>query len=288
MNILFCVFSTPMKAKQLLLAFAGLLSIASVTAQSSGEPFEGGAQALGMANAAVGMQGAWSLFQNQAGLVGVDAFTAGAFYQMRFGMRELATAGFGAAKPISENAVMGLAYLQYGQSSYREQRVGLSYAQRLGERFDVGVQLDYVGVFLGGGYGSTAAFTFQGGFRYEASSKVVLAGHVYNPVRARLSEFNDERLPSVLRFGGVYTLSDKVRISAELRKHLEHPLSAAAGVEYEALKDFYIRTGFAGAPSRFSFGMGYRTGSFQFDIAASRHELLGFTPQIALTYHGRP
>lgn len=277
-----------MKPKHLLTLLLFSALFVNGSAQSSGEPFEGGAQALGIANAAVAMQGTWSLFQNQAGLVAVEGFSAGAFYQMRFAMRELSTAGFGAAKPLGTDGVIGLSYLQYGYSGYREQRFGLAYARKLGENFDAGVQIDYVGVFLGGGYGSTAAFTFQGGFRYEASSKVVLAGHVYNPVRARLSEFNDERLPSVLRFGGVYTLSDKVRISAELRKHLEHPLSAAAGVEYEALKDFYIRTGFAGAPSRFSFGMGYRTGSFQFDIAASRHELLGFTPQIALTYHGRP
>lgn len=269
-----------------ILCLIGVLTHAVALAQSSGEPMEGGARALGMANAALALDGAWSLFQNQAGLAGMEAFSAGAFYQARFGMRELSTAGFAAALPIGEGTG-GVSYRQYGYSAYREQHVGLAYGMQLGEQLDAGVQLDYVGVFLGGGYGSTAAFTFQGGFRYRASSNVTLAGHVYNPIRARLSTFNDERLPSVLRLGGQYRFSERVALNAEVRKHLEYPVSMAVGLEYQVVTDFYIRAGVAGEPARYSFGAGYRTGSFQFDVAAAHTEVLGFTPQISLTYHAQ-
>ena len=269
-----------------ILCLLGVLCQATVFAQSSGEPMEGGARALGMANAALTIDGAWSLFQNQAGLASMEAFSAGAFYQARFGMRELSTAGFAAALPVGAGAA-GVSYRQYGYSAYREQHVGLAYGMKLGEALDAGVQLDYVGVFLGGGYGSTAAFTFQGGFRYRAGNNVTLAGHVYNPIRARLSTFNDERLPAVLRLGGQYRFSERVALNAEVRKHLEYPVSLAVGLEYQVVSDFYVRAGIAGEPSRYSFGAGYRTGSFQFDIAASHTEVLGFTPQISLTYHAK-
>lgn len=275
-----------MRPKSLLLVFAAIICGWQGFAQSSGEPFEGGAQALGMSNAALAMQGTWSLFQNQAGLVTVEGLSAGAFYQSRFAMRELSTTGFGAAHPLG-NGVAGISYVQYGFSAYREQRVGLAYAQKLGQDFDAGVQIDYIGVFLGGGYGSTAAFTFQGGFRYAASSKVVIAGHAYNPIRARLSQFNDERLPAVIRLGGQYRVSDRVSLNGEARKHLEYPVSMAVGLEYELVDFVYVRGGIAGGPSRYSFGAGYRNGSFQFDIAASHNEFLGFTPQISLTWHGQ-
>lgn len=269
-----------------LIAIVFVIASLHLRAQSSGEPFEGGAQALGMANAAVAMQGTWSLFQNQAGLTTVEGLTAGAFYQSRFAMRELSTTGFGVAHPLG-NGVVGLSYLQYGFSAYREQRVGLAYAMRLGEGFDAGIQFDYIGVFLGGGYGSSSAFTVQGGFRYEASEHVVLAGHVYNPVRAHVSEFNDERLPSVLRLGAQYRFTDRVNLNAEVRKHLEFPVTLAVGCEYEPVEHFFVRAGVAGGPSRYSFGAGYRTGRFQFDLAASHNEFLGFTPQLSLTWHGQ-
>lgn len=255
-------------------------------AQSSGEPFEGGAQSLGMANAALSLQGTWALFQNQAGLVGTEALSAGAFYQSRFAMRELSTTGFGVAHPLG-NGVAGISYVQYGFSNYREQRVGLAFAQKLGENFDAGVQLDYIGIFLGGGYGSTAAFTFQGGFRYQASDEVIIAGHIYNPVRARLNQFNDERLPVVLRFGGQYRFSERVHLNAEARKHLEYPVTLAVGAEYELVDHVFVRGGVAGGPSRYTFGAGYRFGNFQFDVAAAHNEFLGFTPQVSLTWHGQ-
>lgn len=275
-----------MRPKHLITVLLCLIFAVPSQAQSSGEPFEGGAQALGMSNAALAMQGTWALFQNQAGLVSVEGLSAGAFYQSRFAMRELSTTGFGVAHPLG-NGVAGISYVQYGFSAYREQRVGLAFAQKLGEQFDAGVQIDYIGVFLGGGYGSTAAFTFQGGFRYVASDRVIIAGHAYNPVRARLNQFNDERLPAVLRFGGQYRFSDKVSLNGEARKHIEYPVSMAVGCEYEAMENFFVRTGIAGGPSRYSFGVGYRTGGFQFDMAAAHNEFLGFTPQISLTWHGQ-
>ncbi len=275
-----------MQPKLLLIVLIALHINAQLYAQSSGEPFEGGAQALGMSNAALALQGTWSLFQNQAGLVTVEGLSAGAFYQSRFAMRELSTTGFGAAHPLG-NGVIGLSYVQYGFSAYREQRIGLAFAQRLGESFDAGVQLDYIGVFLGGGYGSTAAFTFQGGFRYAPSEQVIIAGHAYNPVRARINDFNDERLPAVIRLGGQYRFSDRVSLNAEARKHIEYPVSIAVGCEYEAVDNFFVRGGVAGGPSRYSFGAGYRVGGFQFDIAASHNEFLGFTPQVSLTWHGQ-
>lgn len=254
--------------------------------QSSGEPLDWGARSQAMGNAAVMLDGTWSIFQNQAGLASVDRISAGAFYMSRYNLDELSTGGLGVALPAA-GGTFGLAYVSYGYTAYREQRVGLSYARQLGEKLDVGVQLDYIGVSLGGQYGSTAAFTFEGGAIYRASEEITLAVHVFNPTRVKLAEFNDERLPAVLRFGGMYRFSDRVALTGEIRKHIEYDPSVAVGLEYEVVTDLYVRGGVAGAPSRFSFGAGYRFKAFQIDVSAAVVETIGYTPQVSLTYNGQ-
>lgn len=253
--------------------------------QGSGEPLDWGARSQAMGNASIALDGTWALFQNQAGLVGLEGLSAGAFYQSRFAISELATAGAGFALPVGDQ-VFGLSFVQYGYSGYREQRIGLAYARKLGEDFDIGVQLDYIGVALGGVYGNTGAFTFQGGARYALNDELTLAVHVYNPIRARLADFNDERLPSVLRFGALYAISERVNVTAEVRKHIDHNPVLAVGLEYEVLEEFYLRGGVSGAPSRFTFGAGYRFGNFSFDISSAYNEVLGYSPQLSLTYNG--
>jgi len=83
--------------------------------------FEGGAQSAGMANASVTLNGPWALFQNQAGLSGIEGVNAGVFYQSRFGLPELSTGGFGIAHPLGDGAV-GLSYSRYGQTAFRKQK----------------------------------------------------------------------------------------------------------------------------------------------------------------------
>lgn len=266
----------------LLFAFLPALSFS----QGSGEPLDWGARSQAMGNASIALNGPWAMFQNQAGLVAVERFSAGVFYQSRYAIAELATAGAGVALPAA-GGVFGLTYVQYGYSGYREQRAGLAYARKLGENFDVGIQFDYIGVAIGGIYGSTGAFTFQGGARYQLSDDLALAVHVFNPVRAQLADFNDERLPSVLRFGALYALSERVNMTAEVRKHIDHTPLLAAGLEYEVLENFFVRGGASGAPSRFTFGMGYQFGDFIFDISSAYNEVLGYSPQLSLMYNGR-
>lgn len=253
--------------------------------QSSGEPLEYGAQAQAIGNATVTLNGTWALFHNQAGLTSLASTSAGAFYQSRFSLRELGTTGFGVAHPAA-GGVFGLSYVRYGYNAYREQHLGLAYARRLGERFSAGVQIDYFSLFLGGAYGNDHAFTFEGGAIYQASEKVEIAFHVYNPVRAKLEAFNDERLPSLLRVGASYLLSDRVALRAEIRKHIDYDPSLAMGMEYQLVDGLFVRAGVAGAPSRLAFGAGYRARAFQVDISAGYNEVLGYSPQLSLTYQG--
>lgn len=266
-----------------LFAFLLLICPHFISAQ---ELFEGGAQSAGMANASVTLDGPWALFQNQAGLSEIQGLNAGVFYQSRFGLPELSTAGLGVAHPLGDGAI-GLSYSRYGQTAYRKQKIGLAYARKLGEKLDVGVQFDYIGVWLGGAYGNTTVFTFEGGAIYKANDKITLAAHVFNPVNVKLADFNNEELPSVLRAGLQYKLSERVQINTEVRKRIDQDYSLAVGLQYMPVENLYLRAGASGAPSRLAFGIGYRWSQFQIDIAAIHNQTLGYSPQVSLTYHGK-
>lgn len=268
--------------KRLTILFMLLLPLVS----SSQELFEGGAQSAGMANASSTLQGPWAIFQNQAGLSNVESLSAGVFYQSRFGLPELSTVGLGVASPLGDG-VIGLSYSRFGQTAFRKQKIGLAYARKLGEKLDVGVQFDYIGVWLGGAYGSTDVFTFEGGAQYQLNEEVMLAVHIFNPINANLSDFNDEDLPSFLRAGLQYKLSEKLKLTSEVRKRIDQDFALAVGVEYMAVDNLYLRAGASGNPSRIAFGIGYRTSLFQIDVAAISTQTLGYGPQVSLTYHGK-
>ena len=90
-----------------------------------------------------------------------------------------------------------------------------------------------------------------------------------------------------MRLGSAYNFSDKVLVTAEFEKNVEYDLRFKAGVEYEALKNFYFRAGMGTAPIEFTFGTGYDFNFLQLDIGSAYHQILGWSPHISITYTGK-
>ena len=246
-----------------------------------------GARAAGMAHAALNYTDVWSLFQNQAGIAGVKHFSAGAFYENKFLVQELAYSGFAAANPLGKGAV-GLSYTHFGFDVYREGKVGLAYGMNLSDEFSVGVQLNYHTMRINAeDYGSRSALSAEVGFRLNVSEKVSLAAHVFNPTRTKLNDFSDERLPTLLRCGAQYSIADDLMASAEVEKDIDRSGLFRAGLEYQPAEILFLRIGTSTQPMVFTFGTGLDFGTFKFDLASTYHSVLGHSPQVSLTYTGR-
>jgi hypothetical protein len=56
------------------------------------------------------------------------------------------------------------------------------------------------------------------------------------------------------------------------------------GMEYIIDEKVFVRAGLGLNSSKFSFGFGYILNAFSIDIAATWHQILGFTPQASLSY----
>ncbi len=253
--------------------------------QASNENDPVGARAAGMGNAALGFRDIWSIYHNQAGLAHVDGFTAGAFYENRFLVRGMSFQGFAAANPLGENGVVGLAYSGFGFSVYQEHNVGAAYAIKLAKNLSAGVRMNYHSTRIAAdNYGQTSNITAELGVQMQVSKNVMVSSHLYNPFRAQLNDFNDERLPTILRLGAAYQIADDLVAALEVEKDIEQQASFRAGVEYQVLDVLYLRAGTSTEPTLFSFGLGVEFSNFRFDVASTYHSLLGYSPQVSLTY----
>ncbi|MCC6599658.1 MAG: hypothetical protein IT223_03185 [Crocinitomicaceae bacterium] len=245
-----------------------------------------GARATSLGGAAITLDDVWSVFHNQAGLARLEGMSAGVYYENRFMMKELGDKGLAIGIPVG-NGAFGLSFRSFGYSAFSDSRAGLAYAMNFSDNFSAGVEVNYHSIRIAEGYGSQQAVSVEGGFRYQMTDHLVLAAHINNPTRAKLTEFNDERIPTALRAGAAYRFSDKVQLLGEMKKVSDKNYRISGGVEYNIVQSFSIRAGFGSYPAQLTFGFGGVIGVWRLDVAAAYHNVLGFTPQLSFVYAGQ-
>ena len=95
---------------------------------------------------------------------------------------------------------------------------------------------------------------------------MTIGAHVFNPTRSKISDYNDERLPTIIRFGGDYDFSDKVKVAVETEKDMAQKAVFKAGIEYKPVKEFYLRAGIGTNPTLTCFGFGINLKNFKISV----------------------
>lgn len=252
---------------------------------AGGENFPVGGRSAGMANASVTLNDFWAIHHNQAGLTGIKNFSAGVYYENRFGLKELGIKAGAVVLPTKTAGVFGLSMTYFGYSQYNESKIGLAYAKAFGEKFSAGVQLDYLSTHIAENYGSHSAVAGEIGLRFQANKNLCIAAHIFNLNRAKLADYNDERIPTMVRFGLSYAFSEKVLVTAETEKDIQYDPVFKAGLEYHPIDVLYFRTGISTNPVLNAFGFGLEFKNFKLDFSTSYHQTLGFTPQFSLIFN---
>lgn len=246
--------------------------------------FSSSASDAAMANASVAKTGLWAALHNQAGLASLKNIAAGVSHESRFLVKELGISGFALSLPTKQSGVFAVSASYYGYTLYNEQKAGLAYAKNFGEKFAAGIQFDYLGISIGEDYGSKNNFTVEAGFIYSFSNRFRIGGHVFNPARAKLADYDDERVPTVINAGVAYLPSEKVLITAEAEKDIDEMEIIKAGLEYHIHKILFLRAGIATDPLLSSFGLGLVLKNVNIDFASTYHQVLGFSPVVSLSY----
>lgn len=270
-----------------------VLSMVTNDGYAGGENYPVGARSAALGNASVTFSDLWSVHHNQAGLAGLTSPVAGIHYENRFSMSELSLKAVAFAMPLpgEGQSVLGLSLVSFGYSAYSDMKIGIGFGKQLGDKYSIGIQLDYLQTSIGGEYGSKSAVAAEVGLQAEIINDLTMGVHIFNPTRAKLLEYKIqeeteiERIPTIMRFGINYAFSDKVSVSLETEKDVYFKAIFKGGVEYHPIDILYIRGGLSSDPVYNSFGFGLDMRNFRLDFAASKHQVLGYTSQISLLYN---
>ena len=269
--------------KKLTLIVILILTTSTAFAYDFIHPFGGRAAAMG--GTSVASRGLWAMQNNPAGMANLDKISLGLYYENRWMLPETAYKCGAFALP-TKFGCLGLSFNQFGSSKYNENKFGLAYAKDFGRYLQIGLQLDYLLLKIGNDYGKFSAVTFEMGIQSQVTDKLRLGTYIFNPVNFSFEQtLNHEKLPIVMRFGMAYQFTKDFIGQCEIEKNTEREgVSLRGGLEYEAVKNLYIRAGAQSNPGILTFGVGYAIRFAQVDVAAQLHNELGASIQIGMIF----
>lgn len=251
-----------------------------------------GAKSAAMGTAGATLTDIASVQQNTAGFAAIKTVSGSLFYENKFLVPELKLSAFTLALPVKKLGTFGLCVNYFGFSLFNQKKTGLAFAKNLGDKFSAGVQINYLFTHIAENYGTKSAFTAEAGIQARLNQRLSIGVHLYNPTRTMLSDYNDERIPIVMKLGLAYSFSDKVTAVLESEKDFSYRPAFKFGIDYRVIKELSLRTGLRRLASidvmtNYSilcFGFGLNIKKLTLDVASTFHPALGFTPHISLSH----
>ena len=244
-----------------------------------------GARSLGLSHASVSFSDVWGTFHNQAGIAGLGGFSAGFFYESRFGVDLLSLSAGSVVLPVEKGA-FGLSFFQFGSGVFKENKYALAYARQLSEKWSAGIQLDYLVQTFPENARAKGFATVEGGVLFQPSEKLHLGAHVFNPVKGGIeAPAGKVEMPVIFRAGGHYRFDEMVLVAFEAEKDNQNPALLKSGIEFLPVENLALRFGVSGKPFKYTAGVGYKTGNLSADLGFSYHGNLGITPSVSIQIH---
>jgi len=236
---------------------------------------------IGTGYASGGFSDYRSMGFNPTAIANIKTLQGGITADRRFVTAELQNINAGLAIPL-KNSGMGITAQSFGFDLYRESLIQLSYGRKLTKFLSIGAGFQYLNVNIRD-YGQKSIPGFQLGLDARVNSNLRLYTTVQNPNRPKFSE--EQRLPAILAFGGVYTASNKLSVVGEIVKVLNQKQDFRFGIIYQPYQLLSVRAGAHTYPAEATFGFGLRImKTLILDTSAAWHNTLGFTPALGLSY----
>lgn len=287
-----------------------LLLVSPAAGQGNG-PGVRGARAAALGNASVALAGeVWSMGNNVAGLAEIQQSSVGFYAENRYfssalnvgalsvalplgradgtaGVRSSTTDGpvnepVAAARTWARNGVVAFEAQRFGGVLYNETRLGAGYAYRFGQ-ISLGGRVDLLQVRIEGLGSRRVVLGTLGGQIEIVPQRLTFGASLYNLGQTKLSSYQDERVPTVLKAGLAYRPSAQVLLLVETEKDVERDANFKAGLEYRPVPALVARLGLASLTAQASAGIGVLAGVLQIDYAASFQQALGFSQHLSVS-----
>jgi hypothetical protein len=247
---------------------------------------EAGARTYGMGRTSLTVSDSWAVFNNVAALSNVKGTEAFLGYSNRFILSGLNTLQAGATFDAFFNGKMGIGVTRFGDDLYNEHRLAIGYSHKI-SNVSIGIQANYLQTSIQG-YGTRHNFALEMGGVAQLSETLTLGMHIFNINQAKVSDFEDERVPTIMRIGISYKPAQRVTVNFETEKDTEYPASFKAGLEYQAVNwnanQVFIRTGITTEEFLAHFGVGYYKSNFGLDYAFTTLPQVGYSHHVGLVY----
>lgn len=199
-----------------------------------------------------------------------------------FGLSALRLASVDLAEPARWGTLAAGARV-FGADAYRETHlhVGAARGFRAGSarRINLGLRLRLHHVAIPG-YGQASALAATAGLLVEVAPFIHAGFEAVNLHRPSLA--GHDELPRTLSLGLAVQTAPSLRLVLDVVKDVRFPASVRAGVEARAADVLTLRAGAASAPACLTAGAGLRLGRLAVDVAAERHEALGWSPGVGV------
>ncbi len=250
---------------------------------ADGNPYRVGARSWGMANAVVARFDPLVFSGNIAGIAGTKEPILFSGFDSHYGFEGLNTLSIGGVIPYSKDLGIGFTVLRFGDKLYNESNISVGVGHKI-SRVSLGLKINYLqtSVNIPSFIASQKALVFEMGGIVQLSSKFNLGAHAYNLFQAKYNGDYRNELPTILKIGFQYEPIKALKISAELNKNTDLPISVLIGMEYQVIKQVFIRTGIASKPISNHFGAGFVSKKWTFDYAIHTNQQLGTSHHLSL------
>jgi len=287
-----------MNIRLLQLFLLNLLALGTTQLHAQGNgPAGHGARAVALGNASATLSHeVWAVANNAAGLGTLTQPTAGAYFENRYLITSLNVAAVALAVPLgivapaaagqparAERGVVGFEAQRFGGALYNEVRVGAAYGYRLGV-VNIGGRLDMLQVSFQDLGNRRAMVGSLGGQADVVPEHLTFGVYLYNLNQAKLADYQDERVPTVVRAGLAYRAGKQVLVVVESEKDIEQDAGFKAGLEYLPAPAVALRAGYASLSQQTTAGVGVKASNFQLDYAAGWHSVLGLSQFLSVNW----
>jgi len=242
-----------------------------------------GAPNEAIGNASSTTSNIWSVWHNPAGISTHQQLSVGISYRTIQDLEGFNTASFTAALPLKIGA-LGLGVSRFGDQLYNEQLVSLSYGNKFGIT-DLGIRVAYHQYHFEG-FGNKGLPVISFGGITTITPEFLIGAFIENINQAKLSDFQDERIPTIMQLGVSYRPIESVSLNIDVQKDIERAATVLIGVSYAIIDNLTINTGFNTNPSKQFFGLDFRPNNIKamLSYAIAQQEALGFSHQVSIQY----
>ena len=227
----------------------------------------------------------WAANNNQAALAFQEStISTGVNYESAFLMKSLGYTSAAVSYAL-KGGTFGLSFSNFGYELFNTKKITLAYGKRMGEKLAFGVGLNYIHIFQGQEYGSRGIFTFDLSMAAKLSEKIQMGAHVFNPIRAQIEDYYEEKIPVLFNLGARYKLNENFSFMVDVMNDEVSQIRLVGSAEYRIMEMFHVRLGLQNDDNLlFNFGAGLKLGDLWIDFSSSMHQVLGYSPGFSLRY----